>query len=382
MKPLIRQYDRDKRGFISIALILLLVSAIVTIIGSSGIGGTIPDNGGDGGTIPDNGGNGDTPGNNPRPYVLAYRDNNHTLRIRWSNDGTTWASAEHATPTINAAPGIATYSGTLYLGIFLNSDLEVRRISADRASAWDPNTYTIGNGHIGEIQSGTNVSHVSSNQWLVAYKHTLQAKIVTYDNSTGVKDFGAEVTPTAQANNNIIDKPAMVNRSGRILVSWLMPQGQLQIVPGNIQNGQPVWESGYLFNPNFPEQGYGPPIGAHDLAYDAEKFYLGIVRIKDPDVNQQVDRYYLFIYTSTNGVQWEKLSQIEIFESPDNAALSIAARGEDDLIAIISRPDSTQVPGTHVRRFNGSNWLELTRDSVFGEYPIDGGHDFTLIAVN
>ncbi|ABB33217.1 hypothetical protein Gmet_3002 [Geobacter metallireducens GS-15] len=313
--------------------------------------------------------NGDT----KNPYVFAYVDTSWNLRFRWSDDGTTWSAAAGTPQNVDFAPGIDTDDVGIYLAIFKASGSYPVRVLRGLYNSWDNTPRTVGDGHPNEIHSGTSIVHIEGEKWLVAYNHYNQAKVVIYDNSYP-QDFKAEVTPVSgvAANNNLIDKPALVNRNGKIIVSWLM-NNQLQMVTGDIQGGNPVWQPGYLFSANVPEQGFGPPIGAHALARDRQRFYVAVVRQRDPLPGEQISHYFLFIYTSDNGLNWARLTYRE---TRNPQSMSIAARGTNDIIVILSSPIVTGPANSY--RFDGSNWTVLDNSMVFGSYPINAGHDFTL----
>lgn len=323
---------------------------------------------------PDNGdtNNGDT----KEPFTLAYVDTSWRLRIRWSDDGTNWSAASGGNPSIDRAPGIASNAGILYLAIFQDSVSDAKGLMGLSPETWDNTPFTVGDGHRGELDSGTSIVHVEGQNWLVAYVHQNRANIVKFDDSLSVRDFGAEVTPVpAVVNNNLVDRPALVNRNGRLIVSWLM-QNQLQMVTGDIQAGDPVWQPGYMFNANVTEQGFGPPIGAHDLAHDGQNFYAAVVRQRDPLPDEVISHYFLFIYTSNNGLNWTKLT---FRETMNPQSMSIAARGPNDIIAILSR---SMLTPTNAYRFNGTSWSVLDVNAIFGSNAMNAGHDFTLFAAD
>ncbi len=242
---------------------------------------------------------------------------------------------------------------------------------------WGGSSSTVGDGHRGDIDSGTSVVHVEGQKWLVAFQHYDQAKVFEFDSSVDAPHFGAEVTPVpGVVNNNLIDRPAMVNRNGRLIVSWLMSD-KLQMVTGDIQVGQPVWQSGYLFDDNVTEQGFGPAVGAQDLAHDGQDFYAAVVRRRDPQPGEEVIHYYVFIHTSNNGLNWTRLTHNEIFKIPHS--MGIAARGPNDII-VLSTFRYSAIAGTQVFRFNGSNWTLLDDNAVFGSNLNNAGHDLTLYA--
>ena len=336
--------------------------AVVTLLGVAGIVGTNGDNGVDA----------------SRRFTLAFVDTDWKLRIRWSEDGTGWLSASGGAPSIDRAPGIAANdAGTLYLAVFQDSLSNARMMMGVGPATWDNTPTLIGDGHASEIDSGTSVVHVDGTNWLVAFTHQNRAKVVPFDSSTSVSGFGAEVTPVSGVvNNNLIDRPALVNRDGRLIVSWLMSD-QLQMVTADVQAGQPVWQAGYLFSANVTEQGFGPPVGAHDLAHDGQDFYAAVVRRRDELPDEAARHYFLFIYTSNNGLNWTELTYREVVRIPHS--MSIAARGPDDLIAMVSYAYDIH-SGTQAYRFDGSNWTLVDADSFFGSHPMNNGHDFTLFA--
>jgi hypothetical protein len=319
---------------------------------------------------PDPPDNGDT----QKPFALAYVDTNWQLRTRWSDNGTSW-TPDVGGRSIDRAPGIAADRGAIYLGIFQDGVSDAK-LMMGLPNVWDSTSRTVGDGHRGELDSGTSIAHVDGPNWLVAYVSQNRAKIVKFDSTATVRDFGAEVTPVpGVVNNNLIDRPAIVNRNGRLLVSWLM-NNQLQMVTGDIEAGEPVWQPGYMFNANFAEQGFGQPIGAHDLAHDGQNFYAAVVRQRDPLPDEVISHYFLFIYTSNNGLNWTRVTSRE---SMNPQSMSIAARGPGDIIAILSR---SMLNPTNAYRFNGSSWSVLNLDAIFGANPMNAGHDFTLFAAD
>ena len=311
-------------------------------------------------------------GDAKKPFTLAYVDTNWKLRIRWSDDGTNWTSASGGNPNIDRAPGIAANdAGVLYLAVFQDAISDAKFMMGLGPATWDSNPSTVGNGHRGDIDSGTSITHVEGQSWLVAFRHGNQARVFEFDSSSGTRDFGSDVTPvSAVTNNNLDDRPAMVNRNGRLIVSWLMTNKQVQMVTGNIVSGAPVWDAGYLFNT--PESGFLAPEGAHDLAADDQNFYLAVVRERVPESGQILKRFFLFIYTSTDGQHWTTLTSREV-KIP--TALSIAARATDDIVAIVTAPAFNKA-----LRFDGSSWTFLDNNVVFGSNLNNAGHDLTLYA--
>ncbi len=232
-------------------------------------------------------------------YILAYVDTNWLLRFRWSDDGTTWTTAGGTPQSVDWGSGIDMDDAGIYMAIYKSSGSYPVKVLRGLYNAWDSTPRTVGSeGYPNEIHSGTSIVHVEGEKWLVAYNNYNQAKVVIYDNSIP-QDFKDVVTPVigVVANNDLIDKPALVNRNGKIIVSWLM-ENQLQMVTGDIQSGIPVWQPGYSFSANVVEQGYGPPIGSHGLARDLQHFYAAVVRQRDPLPGEQVSRYFLFVYIS------------------------------------------------------------------------------------
>jgi len=317
------------------------------------------------------------PGNGEvkKPFALAYVDTNWKLRIRSSDDGINWTSASGATPEIDSAPGIAPdASGVLYLAIFENAVSDAKFLTGLGPAVWDSSPFTVGDGHRNEIQSATSVVNIGGTKYLVAYNHNNQAKIVEFDHATSVRDFGAEWTPViGVVNSNLVDRPALVLRNGRLIGSWLMAN-QLQMVTGDIQAGVPVWQAGYMFNANVTEQGFGSPIGAFALAEDGQTFYAAVVRQRDPLPGEQISHYFLFIYTSNNGLNWTRLTSRETMLP---TAMAIAAGGTNDIITILSNQATATSPAL-AYRFNGSSWTVLNNSVIFGNNPINRGHDFTL----
>ena len=315
-----------------------------------------------------NGNNGPT----EEPFTLAYVDTNWQLRIRWSEDGTNWSAAEGGNPSIDRAPGIAAdATGVLYLAIFQDAVSDARMMMGLGPAVWDNSSRKVGDGHRGDIDSGTSIAHVEGEDYLVTFIHNNKAQVFEFDASSGARDFGADVTPVSGVtNNNLDDRPAIVNRNGRLIVSWLMTTKQVHMVTGNIVSGAPVWDAGYNFNTSEP--GFLAPEGALDLAHDGESFYLAIVRERVPDSGQILKRFFLFIYTSTDGMHWTRLASREV-KKP--TAMSIAARAPDDIIAILSAPAYNKA-----FRYNGSNWTILNESAVFGANLNNAGHDLTLYA--
>ena len=312
-----------------------------------------------------------------KPYVLAYVDTNWRLRIRWSDDGETWMTASAATPTIDRSPGIAANpAGLVYLAIFDDTVSDARFIMGIGPASWDSTTLLVGNGHRPEIQSGTSIAYLNAPHWLVAYRHQNSAKVVTFNDSNNVRDFGPEITPVpGTVNLNVTDKPAIANMGGRVLVSWLM-NNQLQMTSGTVQGNTVNWDTGYLFNATVTASGFGPPIGAHDLATDGTNFYLAVVRQRDPRPGEQLQRHFLHIYTSPNGLNWSLLNNDQEVRVPQS--LGLAARATNDLMAIVSF-QATQVQPAFVYLFDGA-WTDIPNADVFGTNPINAGHDFTLYA--
>lgn len=309
-------------------------------------------------------------------FSIGYIDTNWRLRIRWSEDGVNWNSASGSNAYIDYGPGIAT-DGAAYLSVFGDSIAQAKMLMGTGPEHWDASPTTIGGGYSGEIRSGTSIAHLGGTNWIVAYLHSNQAKLMTLDTSPAVRDFRTTVTPVSGVtNSNVIDRPSIANRNGRLVASWLM-ENRLQIVPGNVQNGAPVWQAGYVFDSNFAEAGYESAVGAHALAQDGEKFYLAIVRRRDPLPGELVRHYFLFVYTSDNGEHWTKLAQREIAKIPHS--LGIAARGPSDII-VISSYQYTELGNTVAYRFNGSSWANLDGTILFGANSMANGHDFTLFA--
>lgn len=305
-----------------------------------------------------------------KPFTLAYVDRNWRLRIRWSDDGTTWSSASGATPDADRAPGIAANAeGVLYLAVFVDGFSRARMMMGLGPAIWDSSSVQVGDGHTGDIDSATSIVHVDGQKWLVAFQDGNQARVYEFDTTSTVRDLGADVTPVSGVMNaNLDDRPAMVNMGGRLIVSWLMKTKQVQIVTGNIVDGAPEWDAGYIFST--PEPGFLAPEGGHDLAQDGETFYLAVIRERVPEADQILKRFFLFIYTSTDGLHWSRLASREVKISH---AVSIAARAPDDIIAITSSSAYNKV-----HRFNGSSWSFLDESTVFGGNLNNGGHDLTL----
>ncbi len=330
--------------------------AVVTVLAFIGIVGT-NDN--------DNGGI-------KKPFTLAFVDQNWKLRIRWSDDGLNWTAATGGNPSIDRAPGIAANdAGVLYLALFQDSVSDAKYMMGVGPGTWDSTPSTVGNGHRGKLDSGTSIVHVSEQNWLVAFQNGNQARVFEFNSSPTVRDFGNDVTPvTGVTNNNLADRPAIVNRNGFLLASWLMDNKQLQMVTGNIVSGAPVWNSGYIFDT--PEAGFLAPEHAHDLATDGQKLYLAIVRERVPEAGQILKRFFMFIYTSTDGLHWTKLTSREVKIS---TALSIACRATNDIVAIL-----TASAYNKAMRFDGSSWTFLNENAVFGSPLNNAGHDLTLFA--
>ena len=306
------------------------------------------------------------------PFTLAYVDTHWRLQIRLSDDGLNWRSASVGHPEIDRAPGIAANdTGVFYLAIFQDAVSNAGFMMGLGPATWDSRPSTVGNGHRGEIGSGTSILHVQGKKWLVAFRHGNRAKVLEFDSSSSVRDFGSDVTPVAAVtNDNLDDRPAMVNRNGSLIVSWLMTNKRLQVVTGNVASGAPVWDAGYLFTT--PERGFLAPERAHDLSTDGQNFYLAVVRARVPEPGQTIKHYFLFIYRSTDGQHWTMLTSHEI-QVP--SALTIAARGTNDIVAI-----ATGSTFTTALRFDGSSWALLNRNAVFGSNPNNVGHELTLYA--
>lgn len=307
-----------------------------------------------------------------KPFTLAYIDQGWRLRIKHSMDGTSWTSAEGANPETECVPGItADDKGVMYLAVFRNAALQARFMMGLGPGIWDSSSRNVGDGHFGEIDSATSAVHVEGENWLVAYEHDNQAKVCEFSSRPGVRDFGNDVTPVSGVtNDNLVDRPAMVNRKGRLLISWLMENKKVQLVTGNIVSGSPVWDAGYMFNVS--ETGYKEPEWALALAQDGESFYLAIMREKNPEPDQMLREFTLFIYKSSDGLHWSKLTSRHL-GARIRHAVCIAARSQNDILTIASSRLTTDI-----LKFNGSSWTNIDYDTVFGDNALMGGYDLTL----
>jgi hypothetical protein len=313
-------------------------------------------------------------GGTKKPFILSYVDTSWKLRFRWSDDKITWNDPSGTPQNVDFVGGVDVDNAGMYMSIFKSSGSYPVQALRGLYTVWDSQSKTVGDGHRYEIASGTSIVFVQGQIWLVAYNHYNSAKVVTYDN-TYPQDFKTEVTPVIGViNNNITDKPALVNRNGKLIVAWLM-NDQLQMVTGDIQGGLPVWQPGYLFSANVVEQGYGSPIGSMALAHDGNIFYAAVVRQRDPLPDEQISHYFLFIYTSNDGIHWNALTSRE---SMNPESMSMAARGTNDIVIILTR--RMEYGPINAYKFDGTVWAIIDNNAIFGSNPMNPGFDLTLFA--
>ena len=159
-------------------------------------------------------------------------------------------------------------------------------------------------------------------------------------------------------NSLILGRPAMVNRNGKIVLSWLRNTSprQLQIVVGNIDNaGDPNWTRAYLFQ--LTEPGFSHIVSEPSLTHDHSRFYLGVVRKADG-----VEANTLFIYSSSDGIAWQLSDQLPDlpFSQQVPTRVQIAAHSDGTMIAAFTGV----TPGVHRR--GASGWYQLNNTGVFG----------------
>lgn len=313
-----------------------------------------------------------TNGNNEakKPFFLAYIDREWKLQIRYSENGLEWQTATIGHPEIDRGPGLACDNdGVMYLTVFENALSKAQYNMGLGGATWDNSSTTIGDGHTGLIDSGCSIIYLGGNKYLVAFISSDQTKMYLFNTSNSIRDFESDVTPVVGVtNNNIEDRPALIKLSDKIIAAWVMTTKQVQIVTGTINSETPVWDPGYMFN--VPEPGFYNPEGVIDLATDGEKYYLALMRQRVPEPDEIIKRFYMFIYSSSDGLHWERITSREIYKV---SALSIAASGENNILAVCSSHVYNKV-----MRFNGSSWSFIDENQVYGEKLNNGGHDLTL----
>ncbi len=307
-----------------------------------------------------------------KPFILAFIDTDWRLQIRWSNNGLNWESATIGNTPIDRGPGLACDdTGVLYITAFGNTVSKAQYNRGVGPSTWDNSPTTIGDGHTGLIDSGSSIAYLDGNKYLVTFVSGDQTKVYVLNTSNSSRDFESDVTPVIGViNNNVDDRPALIRLNEELLAGWITTEKQLQLVKGKIVSGAPEWDAGYTFN--VPETGFYSPESVIDLATDGNQFYLALLRESHASPGNTFADFHVFIYTSTNGLNWTKLTS----HSTGNInirALSIAASGSNDIISIESGGLRNAV-----MRYNGTTWSSLNVEQVFGDKLNNVGHDLTL----
>jgi len=304
-----------------------------------------------------------------KPYVLGYMDEDEKLRIRWSENGSEWHSSNITDTEIKYGPGITCdETGIMFLSVFCTANGGARFTTGNGADDWeDPSR--IGNGHVGEIESAISIIHLYRYNYIMAYLHNDRAKYVILNNTGTNCDFGDDVTPVSGVtNNNIVDRPALVRLQDKVLAGWINADNEIELVNGTIEEGNLSWDSGYKFSNT--EEGFYEPENVIDLASDADKFHLALLR---KSVESDVyDQYHVFIYTSVDGLHWTKLTS-RLSSISRLRTLSIATNNSDTIISV-----GTSIAITKVMEFNGSSWEELNNENVFGNNLNKKGEDLIL----
>lgn len=304
-------------------------------------------------------------------YYLAYvQSGTSNVKVRWEENNT-WHDGNIET-TISAHHGVcvSTDNGLLSLlacrkrvGLFSSTLSLTMGLGAGYYD--EPREYTI------SILSAPSLAYVGNSDWLITYR-TTGDKIVLRAIGSNLRLLQVNLAPIDAyfKNDHVRDQPSIAYLNGKLLLAWKRRVGDtygLRIAVGNYSPGDaeigwihygdfPVTETNYSY---FNDTQYSPAI-----TQEGSKFYFGIIRgtRRPPDYEGSfLSRDDLFIYTSTDGINWSfTAKKVGVIL---RGSLSIAARPDGSIIAVIVSPDKKQV-----LKYNGS-WSELNADSVFNGTP-------------
>lgn len=310
-------------------------------------------------------------------FTLAWRDQGQAVQVRFSTDGTMWATATF--PQVNTAVGpgaaadpdgitflvAAPTPGGTRLGVF----------------GIGPDTYSssvdvLGSAALGPMDSAPSLAYAGGAKWLFAFREQSSAKVMSYD--SGPKTW-TDVTPTLNVSNTFVEgRPAIAVKGTRVVLTWFrnVPNAftELQVAVGNVDSrGNVTWLGGFPF-PN-TASGFGGVLQRHGLAHDHTSFLLGALR-PDSAPSGPLQTNTLFVYASTDGMSWSERTRLGAATPPNlsvrDAPLSIAAHSNGTIV-VADNPNG----GPRMFRFDGSAWSLLPSGAFTGSpEPLT---DFALI---
>lgn len=298
-------------------------------------------------------------------YYLAYvQSGTSNIKVRWEENNT-WHDGNIPTAT-SASHGVCvtTDNEAFSLLAWMKNSVTLCLNMALGAQYGNTTEYAT------SILSAPSLAYVGNSVWLITYR-TTGDKIVLRAIRNGLRLSQVNLAPIEAyfKNDHVRHQPSIAYLNGKLLLAWKRKVGDtcgLQIAVGNYSPGDaeirwmhygdfPVRETNYSI---ISDAQYSPAI-----TQEGSKFYFGIIRstIRSSPEGEFLSAQDLFIYTSTDGINWSfTASKAGVI---NDGSLSIAARPDGSIIAVIVSPSKKQV-----LKYIGS-WSELNADSVFNGIP-------------
>lgn len=302
-------------------------------------------------------------------FTLASADaHNAKIAVRYSSDGLSWQSGLFpAEITAGGGVGAASERRGILQIIGWNDNGTIRLIQGLGAANWsqEPLAATPED----PARSAPALTFLGDGKWLVAFLSpdvdpTGGNRVVVrlLDTSTSPPRYleGHE-TPSAEFGNlHVLGHPATVSLNGEVWLAWNTVSNRTHLVRGTFLNSQLTWEDGEVLE--YPDVHCQPTSSSPAFTHDHENIYLAHLCYDPAPVGQ-----YLLNILRRESSGWQHVTMH--YGLPVNAAIDIAGRSPDTLVAAWVGADLGQVGNAGAAHFRENEWTELSADEVFGLQP-------------
>ena len=308
-------------------------------------------------------------------FMLAYvTGNDGAIHVRNSDDGLDWI--ESAGPGGNATGGVGAAAsvdavGASRLIAYRGANGKLRMRFGLGTGTWESQDSEFPEQ---SFFSQPAAIHADGNKWLLSTTDSQgRAALIMFDAST--RQF-VNQTPTAVPgdfeNSTPARTPALARIGTRVIAAWprFTANGSgptaLQFVRGTLAGGSVQWEQGA--HPALAAAGLDTVVSGPALTQDGTRFYAAVIR--KSNVNE-IRR--LFVFESSDGILWNRHSDVDISSPGSNPRVGIAAR-PDGSMAVIVLGDTN-----HFFLNRGNGWNGISVANVFG--TDNARDDFALVSV-
>lgn len=214
----------------------------------------------------------------------------------------------------------------------------------------------------------------TTNGWVIAVTNAGNiVDVHQYNSDTEEFDIATNTPVSGVNNNNVEGMPGIASRNMTELVLCWKRAGNIQFVTGtfNESSNAIVWgDAATLSLPNEVEgQLYSSIVSNVAITASPTKFYLAFTRRTiSSGSDDALNRDDLFIYQSSNGLDWSFMDLAALVKL--DAHVSIAAAADDNFLVTVNGMLDPTNPKLGVLWFHNDSWTALDPEKVLGPFDL------------